>query len=143
MRRSASGKVVPASIELVQLRKSYGAGFAVRDISLTIEAGEFFTLLGSSGSGKTTTLMMIAGFVEPDGGDILIGGRSILDQPPEKRNLGVVFQSYALFPNMTVAQNVGFPLRMRHVERSAIAKKVAEALHLVDLESLVERRLGN
>jgi ABC-type Fe3+/spermidine/putrescine transport system ATPase subunit len=123
MRRSDSGKVVPASIELVQLRKSYGAGFAVRDISLTIEAGEFFTLLGSSGSGKTTTLMMIAGFVEPDGGDILIGGRSILDQPPEKRNLGVVFQSYALFPNMTVAQNVEFPLRMRHVERSAIGKK--------------------
>lgn len=107
-----------ASVELVRLRKTFGEAVAVDDVSFKVAAGEFFTLLGSSGSGKTTTLMMIAGFVEPDSGEILIGGRSVVNLPPERRDVGVVFQSYALFPNMTVAQNVAFPLRMRGVGRS-------------------------
>jgi ABC-type Fe3+/spermidine/putrescine transport system ATPase subunit len=105
----------------------YGETVAIDDLSLTVAAGEFFTLLGSSGSGKTTTLMMIAGFVEPDAGEILIGGRSIVDLPPERRDVGVVFQSYALFPNMNVVENVAFPLRMRHVDRATRLQGRADA----------------
>jgi spermidine/putrescine ABC transporter ATP-binding subunit len=131
-----------ASIDLIGIRKAYSGNHAVRDVSLTVEAGEFFTLLGPSGSGKTTTLMMIAGFVDPDGGDIQIGGKSIVNLPPEKRNLGVVFQNYALFPNMTAAQNVGFPLRMRHFSRVRMNEQVLAALRLVDLEAFAERRIG-
>ncbi len=130
------------SVELVALTKRYSGQAAVRDLSLRVEAGEFFTLLGSSGSGKTTTLMMIAGFVDPDAGEIRVGERSILGLPPERRNLGVVFQSYALFPNMTAAENVAFPLRMRGMDRRMRGQKVAEALGLVDLAELAERRIG-
>lgn len=131
-----------ATIELVNLRRSYGNQVVVRDLTLTVAAGEFLTLLGSSGSGKTTTLMMIAGFVEPDAGEIRIGGRSILGLPPERRDLGVVFQSYALFPHMSVAQNVSFPLRMRRMGRADIDRKVKEALRLVDLADFGERKIG-
>ncbi len=131
-----------ASIELVGIRKSFGGTTVIPDLALTVAAGEFFTLLGSSGSGKTTTLMMIAGFAEPNAGDIRIGGKSVLALPPERRNLGVVFQSYALFPTMTVAQNVGFPLRMRRVDRSVAARKVADTLHLVDLSDFGTRRIS-
>jgi putative spermidine/putrescine transport system ATP-binding protein len=131
-----------AAIELVGLAKSYGGSYAVRETSISIEAGEFFTLLGSSGSGKTTTLMMIAGFVPPDSGDILINGRSVRNLPPERRNLGVVFQSYALFPNMSVAQNISFPLRMRRLARADINRRVSAALEMVDLLPLADRRIG-
>jgi spermidine/putrescine ABC transporter ATP-binding subunit len=132
---------VSASIELVHLRKAFGATIAIKDLSLTVAAGEFFTLLGSSGSGKTTTLMMIAGFVAPDGGEIRIGGRSIMNLPPERRDVGVVFQSYALFPNMSVAQNVAFPLRMRNVGRATRAQKVEKMLDLVNLGQLADRQI--
>ena len=128
-----------ASVELVHLRKTFGDTIAINDLSLTIAAGEFFTLLGSSGSGKTTTLMTIAGFIAPDGGEIRIGGRSIVDLPPERRDVGVVFQSYALFPNMTVAQNVAFPLRMRNVDRATRARKVQKMLDLVNLGHYADR----
>jgi spermidine/putrescine ABC transporter ATP-binding subunit len=131
-----------ASIELVEIRKEYPNGVAVHDISLKVEAGEFFTLLGPSGSGKTTTLMAIAGFVDPEKGDILLRGQSIRNLAPEKRNLGVVFQSYALFPNMTVAQNVRFPLRMRHVNKQSAAKRVADTLRLVGLADFADRRIS-
>jgi ABC-type Fe3+/spermidine/putrescine transport system ATPase subunit len=131
-----------AAIELTGLTKCYSGSYAAREISVTIAPGEFFTLLGSSGSGKTTTLMMIAGFVTPDSGDIRIDGRSVRNLPPERRNLGVVFQSYALFPNMNVAQNVSFPLRMRRLPRTEIEKKVRAALEIVDLAPLAERRIG-
>src|SRR5438552_10802337 len=115
---------------------------AINDLSLTVAAGEFFTLLGSSGSGKTTTLMMIAGFVDPDGGEIRIGGRSIVNLPPERRDIGVVFQSYALFPNMTVAQNVAFPLRMRNIDRDSRVRKVQKMLDLVNLGHYANRSIS-
>ena len=131
-----------ASIELVHLRKTFGETVAINDLSLTVAGGEFFTLLGSSGSGKTTTLMMIAGFLAPDRGEIRIGGRSIVNLPPERRDVGVVFQSYALFPNMTVAQNVAFPLRMRHVDRETRSRKVQKMLDLVNLGPLADRQIA-
>ena len=106
---SASG----AQLRLRNLTKAFGTVRAVDDISLDIPAGAFVSLLGPSGSGKTTTLNLIAGFLAPDAGDILLDGRSVADVPPHQRNIGMVFQSYALFPHMTVAENVGFPLRMR------------------------------
>ena len=101
------------SLSLVDLTKTYGSVVAVRDVSLSIEQGRFLTLLGPSGSGKTTLLMMIAGFVSPSAGRIKVDERDITDLPPEKRNFGMVFQGYALFPHMTVAENVAFPLRVR------------------------------
>src|SRR5262245_35147747 len=104
-----------ADLRLVNIGRSYGDTMVVRELSLAISAGEFVTLLGPSGSGKTTTLMMIAGFVAPSHGDILVDGKSIVALPPDRRNLGVVFQSYALFPHMSVFDNVAFPLRMRGI----------------------------
>jgi spermidine/putrescine ABC transporter ATP-binding subunit len=133
---------VSASVELVHLRKTFGDAVAIDDLSLTVAAGEFFTLLGSSGSGKTTTLMMIAGFATPDSGEIRIGGRSIVNLPPERRDVGVVFQSYALFPNMTVAQNVAFPLRMRNIDRATRAGKVRSMLDLVNLADHADRPIA-
>jgi spermidine/putrescine ABC transporter ATP-binding subunit len=111
----------------------------VRGVSLAIRSGEFLTLLGPSGSGKTTTLMMIAGFETPNAGDIAIDGRSVLALPPYKRNIGMVFQNYALFPHLTVAENIGFPLKQRRVDRSTRARLVAESLELVHLPGY-ERR---
>jgi putative spermidine/putrescine transport system ATP-binding protein len=126
--RRESGRLV-----LSGLTKRYGAVTAADQVDLDVAPGEFVTLLGPSGSGKTTTLMMVAGFTPPTAGDIRIDGRSITDVPPDRRNIGVVFQSYALFPHMSVADNVAFPLRMRHTPRPVIAKKVAGALEMVRL----------
>ena len=123
-----SGRLV-----LSGLTKRYGDVTAVAQVDLDVAPGEFVTLLGPSGSGKTTTLMMVAGFTPPTAGDIRIDDRSITDMPPDQRNIGVVFQSYALFPHMSVADNVAFPLRMRHMPRAAIAEKVASALDMVRL----------
>src|SRR5580765_5336238 len=102
-----------AKIQLRNLSRRFGGQAAVDDISLDVPAGSFVSLLGPSGSGKTTTLNLIAGFLAPDAGDILLDERSIADVPPHHRDIGMVFQSYALFPHLTVAENVGFPLRMR------------------------------
>ena len=99
-------------LEVRNVTRRFGALTAVDDVSLSVEAGEFFTLLGPSGCGKTTLLRMIAGFDLPDAGAILLDGRDLADTPPEKRPIHTVFQSYALFPHMTVAQNVAFPLKM-------------------------------
>jgi len=129
-------------VSLAEVRRSYGGAVVVDGVSLDIAAGEFFTLLGPSGSGKTTTLMMVAGFVEPEAGIIRIGGRAVVDLPPEKRNLGVVFQSYALFPNMSVGQNIGYPLRMRGVARREMERRIEAALALVDLAGSADRRIG-
>lgn len=126
-------------IELVSLNKSYGRVQAVRDISLSIKAGEFVSLLGPSGSGKTTTLMMIAGFEIPTSGEINLGGSPIATLPAHLRNLGVVFQSYALFPHLTVFENVAFPLKMRGISGSDIGQAVARALLQVKMGSFGDR----
>jgi putative spermidine/putrescine transport system ATP-binding protein len=126
-------------LSLRNISKRYGALAAVDDVSLTVGNGEFLTLLGPSGSGKTTLLMMVAGFTEPSAGAIEIDGRDITRLPPEKRNFGMVFQGYALFPHLTVAQNVAFPLTVRRRPRTEIAERVASALDLVQLRPLAER----
>jgi spermidine/putrescine ABC transporter ATP-binding subunit len=131
-----------ATIDLVDINKAYGASVAVDRVSLSISAGEFVTLLGASGSGKTTTLMMIAGFVEPDAGEIRIGGKDILSLPPERRDLGVVFQSYALFPHFSVYENIAFPLRLRRMKVAEINRRVGEVLSLVDLAEFGGRRIS-
>ena len=102
-----------ASVQLLDLRKTYGDVVAVDALTLDIKQGEFVTLLGPSGSGKTTSLMIIAGFEEPTTGDVRLAGDTVTNRPPHRRNIGVVFQSYALFPHMTVAANVAYPLRKR------------------------------
>jgi spermidine/putrescine ABC transporter ATP-binding subunit len=112
----------------------------VRDVSVTIGPGTFFTLLGPSGSGKTTTLMMIAGFVAPTRGEIFVDGRAVAGLPPQKRDLGMVFQSYAVFPHLTVFENVAFPLRVRKVATAELGRRVGEALELVRLTGY-DRRL--
>ncbi|MGH7264498.1 MAG: ABC transporter ATP-binding protein, partial [Candidatus Rokuibacteriota bacterium] len=109
-------------------------------MSLTIGPGSFFTLLGPSGSGKTTTLMMVAGFVAPTAGEIFVDGVPVADRPPQKRDLGMVFQSYAVFPHLTVFENVAFPLQVRRTPRDETRRQVAEALELVRLAGY-ERRL--
>lgn len=123
-----------------RLSKRYGETRAIDDMSLTIPRGEFLTLLGPSGSGKTTLLMAIAGFVTPSGGSIRLDGREIAGLPPEKRDLGVVFQGYALFPHMTVAENIAFPLEVRRLPRPEITKLVAGALETVQLGPLAGRK---
>ncbi len=122
-----------AELRLNRITKMYGAVAAVDNLDLTVAPGEFVTLLGASGSGKTTTLMMLAGFTSPTSGEINIGGRDVTNLPPGKRNLGVVFQNYALFPHLTVAQNLAFPLQMRGVDGRSISTAVKQALELVRL----------
>ncbi|WP_435528765.1 ABC transporter ATP-binding protein [Mesorhizobium robiniae] len=134
--------VQPAThVGMTGISKTYdGHSFVVRDLNLDIAKGEFLTLLGPSGSGKTTTLMMLAGFEHPSGGEITLDGRPIQDKPPEKRNIGMVFQNYALFPHMTVAENVGYSLRVRGLSKERIATRVGEALATVQLSNLAQRR---
>ena len=120
-------------LQIRTLAKSYDDFFAVDHISLEVRKGEFLTLLGPSGSGKTTTLMMIAGFVNPTSGDILVEGQSIVSSPPHKRNIGMVFQNYALFPHLTVFENIAFPLKMRKMDQDDIGKNVHKVLELVRL----------
>ena len=128
-----------ASVSLKDLEKSYDRAAAVAGVSLGIDSGEFLTLLGPSGSGKTTTLMMIAGFETPTRGDIAIDGTSVVAMPPYRRNIGMVFQNYALFPHLTVADNIGFPLKQRGVGKAERARLVGEALELVRLPGYGER----
>jgi len=126
-------------IELRQLTKRYGKETVVDGISTTIAAGEFFSMLGPSGSGKTTTLMMIAGFADIDGGQILVDGADIADMPPQRRGFGMVFQNYAIFPHLSVTDNVAFPLRARRLPSDEIGRRVREALELVRLERFADR----
>ncbi len=128
------------ALQIAALTKRFGTLTAVDAIDLTVAQGEFVTLLGPSGCGKTTTLNMIAGFITPDAGSIRLQGRAVESLPPFRRDLGLVFQDYALFPHMTVAENVGFGLRMRRVSRAETAQRVAQALDLVQLNGLDERR---
>src|SRR5258705_11013487 len=128
-----------ARLQLTNLSKHYGDQIAVVGATLDVADGEFLVLLGPSGCGKTTTLRMIAGFVEPSGGSATIGGTDVTHLPPWRRNTGMVFQSYALFPHMTVAENVAFGLEMRKLAKTEIAARAREVLRLVRLEGYAER----
>src|SRR3954451_7350184 len=121
-------------IRLAGVRKTYGDVVAVAGVDLDVRRGEFFTLLGPSGSGKTTCLRMIAGFERPDGGTIELGGANVTRLPPAERDVNTVFQDYALFPHMSVADNVAYGLRVRKVPRTDRSRRVAEALAMVRLE---------
>jgi len=132
-----------ATIKLDDVTKTFdGRVVAVDGVTLDIAAGEFFSLLGPSGCGKTTSLRMIAGFERPDSGRVHVAGRDITDLPVHKRDMGMVFQSYALFPHRTVAENVAFGLRMRDVPRPEIERRVAAALAQVALTGLEARKPG-
>ncbi len=126
-------------LRLERLSKNFGEFIAVEDVNLHIRRGEFLTILGPSGSGKTTLLMIIAGFLEATTGDIQFDGLSIMSLRPEKRNFGMVFQGYALFPHMTVRQNIAYPLEVRKGARDEIVKRVDEMLELVQLETFGDR----
>jgi putative spermidine/putrescine transport system ATP-binding protein len=129
-------------ITVRRVTKAYGAVRALDEVDLEVRSGEFLTLLGPSGSGKTTLLMVLAGFVRPDHGSIRFGDTEVVRAPPHKRDVGVVFQNYALFPHMDVAGNIGFPLRMRRVAKADISGKVAQALELVQLAEFGTRRVS-
>jgi spermidine/putrescine transport system ATP-binding protein len=128
-----------ALLELRNVTRRFGDFVAVDDVSLTIEAGEFFTLLGPSGCGKTTILRMIAGFEFPDAGQVLLDGKDLVDIPAEKRPIHTVFQSYALFPHLTVAENISFPLRMAHHDPADIRQHLQDALEQVRLTGKADK----
>lgn len=138
---AVSAPMTRGSVALRQISKVYDNGHvAVEGIDLDVAAGEFVSLLGPSGCGKTTLLRMLAGFERPTAGDIVLDGVSIVDVPPERRPINTVFQSYALFPHMSVAQNVGFGLRQRKVAKKEIGQRVAEALDLVQMTRFADRK---
>ncbi|MGE0714623.1 MAG: ABC transporter ATP-binding protein [Alphaproteobacteria bacterium] len=129
----------PGALAIEGVGKRYGTVRALADVSLDVAAGEFLTILGPSGSGKTTLLKVVAGFEAPDGGAVAIDGRDVTGLDPAQRNMGMVFQNYALFPHLTVARNVAFPLEMRRTPRREIGRRVEEALALVELTGFEER----
>ncbi len=129
-------------VSIRSANKRYGDMVALDSITLDVEAGEFLSLLGPSGSGKTTLLGILGGFVQPSSGSVWSGERDITYMPPHKRDIGIVFQSYALFPHMTVGENVAFPLRARHLPKSTWPKKVGEALEMVKLGGYQDRRIS-
>ncbi|CAN7203974.1 ABC transporter ATP-binding protein [Bosea sp. LjRoot237] len=128
------------SVDIAGVNLSYGTNHVLKDVNLAIEPGEFFAFLGPSGCGKTTLLRLIAGFNQADTGHVRIGGRDITDLPPWKRDVGMVFQSYALWPHMTVRRNVAFGLEERGVKRAEVERRVETALGLVGLAHLADRR---
>ena len=136
----AAFSTAAADLRLADLTKRYGDVEAVRGVTLDVAAGEFLTLLGPSGSGKTTTLSMVAGFEQPSSGTIHLGGRDITRLVTHKRNLGMIFQGYALFPHMTVFDNVAFPLTLRKTSKDEVRRRVAESLEIVDLARFSDRR---
>ncbi len=128
-------------VSFVNVEKTYdGETNVVKNLVLEIRRGEFLTLLGPSGSGKTTTLMMLAGFEDPTAGDIILNGQSLRSVPPYRRNMGVVFQNYALFPHKTVAQNVAYPLVQRRLGKAEIEERTRRALGMVELDAFAARR---
>lgn len=129
-------------VSFVNVRKAYGRSVAVHDLNLDIGRGQFVTLLGPSGCGKSTTLRMLGGFEEPTSGRIILDGRDVTDVPPNRRNVNIVFQDYALFPHLSAARNIAFGLEMRAVPRDAIARRVRDLLALVHLEEFGDRQPG-
>jgi putative spermidine/putrescine transport system ATP-binding protein len=126
-------------IQIQGLTKKYGQMYALDSVDLDVKSGEFLTLLGPSGSGKTTLLMAIAGFNRPDAGSIRFGDTEVILTPPHKRNVGMVFQSYALFPHMSVAENIAFPLKLRGVDKTEAEERVQTALTTVQLDGFGDR----
>jgi spermidine/putrescine ABC transporter ATP-binding subunit len=129
----------PADLELCQIHKTFGRTVAVEHLDLRLARGELVALLGPSGCGKTTTLRIVAGFERPDTGEVWMGGRPSTRLPPHRRDIGIVFQNYALFPHMTVGDNVAYGLRRRHVPASEIRHRVDDTLAMVDLNGLADR----
>ena len=136
---NATNRTPGASIDIRKASKRYGKFVALRDLDLSIRPGEFMTLLGPSGSGKTTTLNLIAGFTEVSSGTLEIGGKSVLGLPSHKRNIGVVFQHYALFPHMSVGRNVAYPLTLRGISGAEREGKVRHALDMVKMADFAHR----
>jgi putative spermidine/putrescine transport system ATP-binding protein/spermidine/putrescine transport system ATP-binding protein len=130
----------PIAVQLDRVTKRFGRITALDDVSLLVRRGELMTLLGPSGCGKTTLLNLVAGFLMPESGEIVIDGRRITDVPAYRREIGIMFQNYALFPHMNVAANVGYGLKMRRIAKAEIARRTAEALALVKLAGLEDRR---
>lgn len=139
---TATPDTTPATgaVRIDGVTKRYGTAVAVDDLTLDVRPGEFLSLLGPSGCGKTTTLRMIAGFEYPDAGDIRISGRSVLNQPPYRREVNTVFQAYALFPHLSVAENVAYGLQQRRVPKAEQRQRVSEALDMVQLRSFADRK---
>lgn len=131
---------IGAAVEVVGVSKRFGKVRAVDDVSFAIAPGEFVSLLGPSGSGKTTILMNLAGFQQPTMGQLIVGGRDVVPLPAQKRNIGMVFQKYALFPHMTVAENIAFPLQMRGWPKARLEEAVRQVLSVVRLDGYAERR---
>ncbi|KQO75121.1 Fe3+/spermidine/putrescine ABC transporter ATP-binding protein [Rhizobium sp. Leaf262] len=128
-------------VSFENVQKTYdGKTLVVRDLNLAVQQGEFLTMLGPSGSGKTTTLMMLGGFEQPTSGHIRLGGQAVERLPPEKRDIGFVFQNYALFPHMTVHDNIGFPLRYREIKGAEAARRIKAAVDMVRLDGLSDRK---
>ena len=126
-------------LEISNISKDYGASRALHPVSLTVERGEFVTILGPSGCGKSTLLRILTGISQPSGGEIRLGGKRIDQAPPEARDIAMVFQSYALFPHMSVAKNLGFGLKMKKVAKDERARRIAHALEICNLTALVDR----
>ncbi|WP_419740334.1 ABC transporter ATP-binding protein [Ruegeria sp.] len=131
----------PDPIQIRALAKRYDSDFALKSFDLDVQGGEFLTVLGPSGSGKTTLLMAIAGFIRPDSGSIKFGADEVVLMPPHRRDVGVVFQNHALFPHMTVAENIAFPLKMRGIGKSQRKAQVEDALDMVQLSGFGQRRI--
>jgi putative spermidine/putrescine transport system ATP-binding protein len=138
--RETEAQAAEADVRLIAVRKTFGDVVAVDSIDLEIRRGEFFTMLGPSGSGKTTTLRLIAGFERPDSGQILLGGVDVAGKPPYERDVNTVFQDYALFPHMTVAENVDYGLRVKRVPKEERRQRVAQALETVRLPQFGARK---
>ncbi|WP_309083957.1 ABC transporter ATP-binding protein [Chelativorans sp.] len=138
-RSGSRGVNAPVLLSVRNIVKRYGSAVAVDDICLDVREGELLTMLGPSGSGKTTLLMMLAGFVAPTQGEMLFEGANVAPLPPEKRNFGMVFQGYALFPHLSVFDNVAFPLRIRRQPKEVVREKVLSVLKLVHMEAYAER----
>src|SRR5713226_6031484 len=137
----ANGASTPIyDVELLSISKVFGITPAVRDVTLRVERGIFFSLLGPSGCGKTTTLRLIAGFEQPTSGRVMIRGVDMAGLPPYRRDVTTVFQSYALFPHMSVADNIAYGLRQRHISRAEVRRRVGEALEMVRLVGAEARR---
>ena len=130
------------NISINSITKTYGSFHALKDVTLEVKSGEFLTLLGPSGSGKKTLLMVLAGFTRPDYGSVKFGDEEVVLKPPHLRQIGMVFQNYALFPHMNVQQNIGYPQKLRGISKAAIKTSVEEALNILKLDGLGTSGVG-